>query len=489
MAFLRIKSGPTAGRVLKIGEEKVTIGRDDGQTIQVLEQGVSRAHAEVFRIGDLCFLRDLESKNGSFVNGRRVTEEILQDADEIQIGATVIRFELKAGEEPLAAEGGAAGSLEHKKASDTILVLTPEKGRAEAEPAADAQMKSQERITRNISAVVQIAGIVQTEDEVDAILGKSLDFLLRVVEASQCFLLAYEPATGNVTLRSFAEAEEFAGPRKISRTVLKQVAQANRPVFSTNAAVDERFALSESVVLQKIHSVLCAPVLASGGTTLLLYAHLDSPERAFTPEDLDLCAAAAVHLGTALFAEQRHGARARRLSALLDVVVRLSEARDPRQAQHGRRVARAADALAAQLGLDRDEVETLKIAALVHDVGKLASDGKNERAHLEAARSVMEPIGELEPVLRLVLRHHERADGSGFPRGLKNDQMTVAERILIVANAFDNLLTGGGSRGGPMEASAAIQAMAARGGTEFDDEVVRALLICHRNGTLLGKSD
>lgn len=474
MPYLRVKNGPHAGRIVEIADDVVTLGRDDTQTIQILDQGVSRMHAEIFRIGDMCFLRDLDSTNGSFLNKVRVGEEVLQDGDELVIGSTILRFQLELTDEPVDAVPPPPSP-----ASATVNLAPVQETENESELTTTSQ-----RLSRNISAAGQIAGIFSGEEDIEQVLGKALDFFIRVIDASQVFVLRLDNVTHKVTVRGFAEAENFSGPRKISRTILKQVALSNRPLLSTNAAVDERFALSESVVLQKIHSVVCSPMTVTASEFLLLYAHLDSPERSFTPEDLDLCAAVAVQLGTVLLSHRRYEQRTAQWRAALQVCVRLMESKDPRQVEHGRRVSKAARAMARHLDLDRDDIETLSIAGLIHDVGKLVSDGATPKAHIEAARLVLSPIKELMPVLDPVLQHHERADGSGFPDGLTNDQLQLPSRILIVANAYDNLVTHGGDRGAPMEPLAAVQALSSRGGTEFDDDAVKALVVCHRGGLL-----
>lgn len=474
MPYLRIIAGTNAGRVVEVGEEVVTLGRDESQTVQILDQGVSRAHAEVFRIGDMCFVRDLESTNGSFVNSKRVGEDVLQDRDELKIGSTTLRFELQPQ-----ADGGAGARSE----GDAINL--GKKARESQEP--EAPMHSQERLSRAISAGAQIAGIFQGEEDIEVVLGKALDLLIRLMEASQCFLLRYDPRSGKATVRAFTEAEDFAGPRKVSRTILRQVVQTNRPLLSTNAAVDERFSLSESVVLQKIHSVICAPVTATPSEFLLLYAHLDSPERSFTADDLDLAAAVSVQVGMALLSHRRFQHRAVSLHHALDCLVRALESRDPRQVEHGRRVATAARAIATQLDLDQEDLETVSVAGLIHDFGKSVSDSRRKEAHIEAARAFLDPVAELKAVAEAVAHHHERADGSGYPQKLMNEQMPVTSRVVIVANAFDNLLTGEGADARPVDLRGAVKVLAQRGGTEFDDEVIKALLASHRNGTLVGK--
>ena len=400
--------------------------------------------------------------------------------DAVWIGSTILRFLLELTDDDEARTAD-ADPPSPPPATATVSLSTVQEADAE-----EGRVTTSQRLSRNISAAGQIAGIFSGEEDIEQVLGKALDFFIRVIDASQVFVLRLDIATGKVTVRGFAEAENFSGPRKVSRTILKQVAQSNRPLISTDAAVDERFALSESVVLQKIHSVVCSPMTATSSEFLLLYAHLDSSERSFVPEDLDLCAAVAVQLGTVLLSHRRYEQRSAQWRAALQVCVRMMESKDPRQVEHGRRVSAAARAMAVHLDLDRDDVETLAIAGLIHDVGKLVSDGSDPKAHIEAARFILTPIKELMPVLDPVLQHHERADGSGFPEGLTNDVMQLPSRILIVANAFDNLMTHGGPKGSPMEPQAAIQAISARGGTEFDDDAVRALVVCHRGGLLAG---
>ena len=93
MPTIRIKTGANAGQVFEVGEAPLIVGRDDRAEIQVLDQGISRRHAEVFRMGEMYFIRDLDSRNGTFVNEERVKEELLRDGDEVRIGSTILVFD------------------------------------------------------------------------------------------------------------------------------------------------------------------------------------------------------------------------------------------------------------------------------------------------------------------------------------------------------------------------------------------------------------
>ena len=76
MATIRIKTGPNKGKNYDLQDTPLTVGREDNQIIQILDQGVSRAHAEIFRLGEMCFIRDLNSTNGTFVNDVKITEGV-----------------------------------------------------------------------------------------------------------------------------------------------------------------------------------------------------------------------------------------------------------------------------------------------------------------------------------------------------------------------------------------------------------------------------
>src|SRR6476659_7271074 len=91
---LRVKTGANKNRTLAItAAAPIILGRDATCGLQIIDRGVSREHAKIVRIGEMVFLYDLDSRNGSFVNGERVKEELLREGDVIRVGATQLIFE------------------------------------------------------------------------------------------------------------------------------------------------------------------------------------------------------------------------------------------------------------------------------------------------------------------------------------------------------------------------------------------------------------
>lgn len=164
-----------------------------------------------------------------------------------------------------------------------------------------------------------------------------------------------------------------------------------------------------------------------------------------------------------------------------------AETRDPYTAGHQRDVAGLAVAIAGELGLEAERVRGLRLAALVHDIGNiqvpgeiLAKPGKLNaleyafvRSHAQAGHDILKGIDFPWPVAEIVLQHQELLDGSGYPRGLKGDQILLEARILSVANVVAAMSAPRAYR--PAAGSdAALAEITAGRGTKFDAQAVDA---------------
>lgn len=131
------------------------------------------------------------------------------------------------------------------------------------------------------------------------------------------------------------------------------------------------------------------------------------------------------------------------------------EVRDPYTAGHQRRVAGLAAAIARELGLNEEQIHGLKLAATVHDLGKLQvpmeilnKPGKLTQleyqliqTHVQAGFDIVKDVSFPWPIAEMILQHHERLDGSGYPRGLKADQMLLESKILAVADMVEAMVS------------------------------------------------
>jgi HD-GYP domain-containing protein (c-di-GMP phosphodiesterase class II) len=173
---------------------------------------------------------------------------------------------------------------------------------------------------------------------------------------------------------------------------------------------------------------------------------------------------------------------------MLDQFMQMMYEMDPDLSGHGSRVAALAAPLADYLGLDRDDRRRLHIAAHLHDVGKIRLDAQvvQKPGPLTAAEWVQMRLHPLEGfriidglvhagIADTVIAHHERFDGSGYPFGLRGNDIPYLSRILLVADAFDAMTSDRPYQPAlsPDHAFGELQRCA---GTQFDPGVVDAML-------------
>jgi HD-GYP domain-containing protein (c-di-GMP phosphodiesterase class II) len=171
-------------------------------------------------------------------------------------------------------------------------------------------------------------------------------------------------------------------------------------------------------------------------------------------------------------------------SALVDRLRR----HDPGTQGHSERVRGLAELIGVSLGVPDDEREKLRLAALLHDIGKLAvprevltkrgglttAEWKLLRAHPRASEDLLAPIRPwLGEWVGAATEHHERFDGGGYPDGLIGAEISLAGRVVAVADAYDCIVSVRSYKGA-VPADRAIAELANGSGSHFDPEIVRA---------------
>ena len=177
------------------------------------------------------------------------------------------------------------------------------------------------------------------------------------------------------------------------------------------------------------------------------------------------------------------------LEGLLKALVRLTEAKDPYTAGHQIRVAQLAAAIAGELGLPQETVEEISISAQVHDLGKIyvPAEFLNKpgvlnkiefeiiRMHAQIGHDILEPVKFAFPIHQIVLQHHERLDGSGYPQGLRGEDILLPARIIAVADVIEAITAHRPYR--PAKGlEAALQEISDGQGTRYDSRVAQAAL-------------
>jgi len=200
----------------------------------------------------------------------------------------------------------------------------------------------------------------------------------------------------------------------------------------------------------------------------------------------------------------RERMRLERIStATLEALVNALEAKDPYLRGHSARVADLSATIASQMELSDEEVEQVRVAGRLHDIGKIGTresvmekqgpltpeEYDHVKQHVIIGSQILAPLHHLGSVINHVRSHHERWDGSGYPDGLKGEDIPVGARVIGAAEVFDALTTSRPYQD-KLTPEQAVEHMAQLSGTVLDPKVYEALAtVVLRRGTLVFLDD
>lgn len=210
------------------------------------------------------------------------------------------------------------------------------------------------------------------------------------------------------------------------------------------------------------------------------------------PEDLDKSVAEGIRFFKLTEAERELIGLKKWRQSLEDMIVafiRVIEMRDPYTAGHQQKVTRLASAMALEMGLTQTEQEGIRMAATVHDIGKIyvPAEFLNRpgrltevefaviKAHPQVGYDILKNIDFEYPIAQIVLQHHERLDGSGYPQGLAGDDILDESRIIMVADVVDAMISHRPYRPG-LGLDAALEEIERNQGRYYDPDVVAACI-------------
>jgi putative nucleotidyltransferase with HDIG domain len=176
---------------------------------------------------------------------------------------------------------------------------------------------------------------------------------------------------------------------------------------------------------------------------------------------------------------------------LLTALVKAIETRDPYTSGHSQRVSLLASQIADAMGLNRIAVEHVKMAALLHDIGKIEAvytdilrkpDSLTEEerdiieSHVTKGEQLLRDLSSVpDDVVKAVRHHHEREDGKGYPDGLLGDEIPIGAKIIVVCDAVDAMLSDRPYRNA-LPLTVVLEQLDQHGGKQFDHRVVHALV-------------
>ncbi|MBI4603272.1 MAG: FHA domain-containing protein [Planctomycetes bacterium] len=472
MALLKIETGQKAGTVVQLEGSKLVLGRGSKADVVLPDDGASRQHAEIFRAGGLHFIRDLGSRNGTFVNEQKISEVVLREGDQVRIGDSVLLFtegkDVRRSRVLRVHEG--LETLDTIRFRDTLAGGLPAAAPPEKRPSPKGLVR-------------RVARIIAGELSVETVFEKVVAEVGQALGADRADLLLVERTHPDVSVRALATFDtKGEGEISVSRTILCEAIERHEAIVSSNASTDRRFMESASIVSHTIRSVVCVPIVVGGAVTALLYACNSQRPDAFHQEDLEAVSDVGLQLGALLGSLRVLEAREDVLRSGLVLAARLCGG--PGAGKASERAAGFCKAIASSLNLAQAEVASAWVAGLLHGLRACGPAGADAAPGSEGRRRLVADLPRFGPILEAIECQDERHDGSGTPAGRVGDEIPLLGRILSLAKELDRLVREGGPEGKGLDVGQALVAIRESAGEKFHPDVVQACLVAHRNGAL-----
>jgi putative nucleotidyltransferase with HDIG domain len=410
------------------GETK-TIGRSPQADVVIDEPSLSRLHASVAMTGEGALtVEDLGSTNGVFINRSRLRSGPLSPGDRVVFGVL----------EYLVEEAPPVPALQSVDSTIYRSVRVEEPQKHVDASAIEGLLAT----SRELMGCTDLAGL----------LDRVLDRLQPVLRPDRSAILLFDVASGELTTRAvrpdgaYTSVSDFA-----SSTVVRQAIRAREVLEVCDAALDSRLQEAVSIARAGVRSALCVPLLGRTGPIGALYADQMWYAGRFSPEQVQYAAAFAAHAAAALETAKLYEDRERQVRATLESFARAIDARDKYTAGHSERVTAYTLVLARAIGVPGGELEILRRACMLHDIGKVGVPDNvllkpgpldvEERAKMEAHVTIgfemLLPLPFMQESLPGIRGHHERWDGAGYPDRVAGANIHPHARIMSVADSYD----------------------------------------------------
>ena len=294
MPKLIVKRGPNRGIVYTFAENKVTIGRDYKNLILLVDQTVSRQHAELAFEDGKWFLDDLGSRNGTTLNGKPADRSEVQSMDEIGVGDVLLTFVDQAKPE----EPPTTGSTQVLEAPITEVLATDP---VEAISLAQHSNDELRQVNARLLALFQLSNIAAGARNRPELFGRVVTVLKQTLSPDRVLPLLVD-SQNRLSVVPVAKSafDKKLGDLPRSTSIVNYVRERLESVLSQRTAADQRFQDSPSISKHNITSAICVPLKIGKRLLGVLYLDRlgDSPN--FSRQDLEFVAAAAMPLSVAL---------------------------------------------------------------------------------------------------------------------------------------------------------------------------------------------
>lgn len=491
MAILVVARGNHPGRRIPISTWPASIGRDSNNTVILDDDRASRHHARIKKRDRIFVIEDLESKNGTYLNGDRVLNATIQSGDKIIVGDCELVFLTPEGQIDIVTE---MLDFEHVMSTDLGIDQPIELAEDGVNRKAGIKRLTHVKDLANGVAGGTIAKSVfehhanlleaaNFEEAANGIL-KTLHHFLKNANRSALLLWSHS------TRRLIPVATRFTGKRKpfaLSKRAFEDAVSRKQGIIIDPQSTD---------VTQSHRHRAVLPIISNKEVISILHIECDSVVHPFQNDALD-----ALRMFIMRAAPTLENFILRRdldsyMVGMIETMIASLEAKDTYTHGHSERVSRYSMAIADEMQLSKDVKKSLLMSSLCHDIGKIGipdailrkaallnpDEYEEMKQHPTIGANIVGHLPNARKILSGVKYHHEKWDGTGYPDGLAGEEIPFFGRIVAVADVFDAMISGR-TYSGFIDATEAVERLSAEVDL-FDPDILKAFTRAHENGIL-----
>lgn len=349
---------------------------------------------------------------------------------------------------------------------------------------------------KQLNTLIKISELINSSLDIAEIRKRSIKAATELVNSEAGSLLFVEEETGELYFDvAIGEKGEQVKTIRLKKGegIAGWVAEHDEPVIINDVQNDPRFFKGgdeKSGFITK--SMICVPVKTKDKLVGVLQA-INKRDTLFSADDLDLLIGLSHQVAIAIENARLYDELRETFYATIHALAETIEKRDAYTAGHTKRVMNYSLAIGRMLGLQKNELENLKLAAILHDIGKIGIRDnvllKNDKLtqdefdiitmHTLYGAEILSHVKQLKNVVPGVKYHHEKYDGSGYPDRLTAEDIPLIARIIAVADTFDAMTTDRPYRKG-LSFDIAFEELKKMAGTQFDPLVVNAFFNAYK---------
>jgi signal transduction histidine kinase len=274
--------GADQGTRFELTEPLLRLGRDASSTIQLHDTEVSRHHAELRQVETDYLISDLNSSNGTFVNGQRARQHQLQSGDQVQLGGTLMLYTGPAEETPedLAKIVSIGPPAEVGDRSRIVRSVTQQEGSRIFDFQAELPQNSWlARARSNLQVMYRTALAVSHTLDIDQLLQRIMELIFEWVEADRGCIMLMDPESKTLQPKVRRTRKGIRADERISisKTILDYVAERNEGVLTSDARQDDRWNPAGSIVQMGVREAICVPMQGRYDVVGAIYIDTSTP--------------------------------------------------------------------------------------------------------------------------------------------------------------------------------------------------------------------